>query len=119
MALTIDQIETALIKSGGFVSQTAKMLNVSGSNIYDRIKRSEYLQKRKREIDEKYLDLAESKLMSQINEENLGAICFYLKCKGKGRGYVEKQQVDHSSSDGSMSPPTKIVIEAANDDGKD
>lgn len=88
--LTIKQIETALRATGGFVSQTAKKLNVTQEAIYFRINKSDYLKQVKHEIDESYLDLAESKLMKKMNEEDLGALCFFLKCKGKGRGYIEK-----------------------------
>lgn len=104
MALTIKQIEDALHKSGGFVSQAAKGLNVTASNVYARIKKSARLQEVKREIDESYLDVAEHRLIKEIGEGNLGAICFYLKCKGKQRGYVEKQQIE-------MNQQGPIVIE--------
>lgn len=110
MALTIDQIEEALELSGGFVSEAATRLNVTASNIYDRIKKSKRLQQAKQQIDAQYLDLAESKLINKIKNEDLGAICFYLKCKGKERGYIEKQQVDNTSSDGSMTPQQIVIL---------
>lgn len=50
------------------------------------------------EVDESMIDLAESKLMELIKENNLGAICFFLKCKGKGRGYIEKQYQTHEGN---------------------
>jgi len=77
----------------GFISQVAKALNVSQVAIYDRIKRNKKLQDAVREINEEKLDFTESKLMEQIREGNLGAICFHLKCKGKHRGYVERQEI--------------------------
>lgn len=46
------------------------------------------------DINENVLDLVESKLLTAINDENLTAIIFYLKTKGKKRGYVE--QVDNN-----------------------
>lgn len=41
-------------------------------------------------------DLAESKLLKAINNEDLTAIIFYLKTKHKKRGYVERssQEID-------------------------
>lgn len=98
MALTIKQIEEALRANGGFVSKTAIALNVTQSNIYDRIKKSKELQKVKLEIDESFLDLAENQLIKKIKMKDLGAICFYLKCKGKGRGYVEKPVEDKEAA---------------------
>ena len=46
------------------------------------------------EVKETALDIAEDKLMGLIRDGNLGAICFFLKCQGKHRGYVERQKID-------------------------
>jgi hypothetical protein len=94
MGLSIDQIADGLRATGGFISQAAKKLNVTQGAISKRIGQSVKLQKIRKEIDESYLDLTESKLIKKINSDNLGAICFYLKCKGKERGYIE--QVDNN-----------------------
>ena len=49
-------------------------------------------------------DMVESKLISKIQEENsLPAMIFYLKCKGKNRGWVERQEVEHTG-------PRPIVV---------
>ena len=45
-------------------------------------------------VKESLLDLAESKLMENINNNENIAIIFYLKTKGKQRGYIEKQEVE-------------------------
>lgn len=93
MALTKKQIAKALKSCGGFVSQTAKKLNVSASNIYAWMDRHPELKELKQDIEESYLDLAETKLLKLVDSADLGAVCFYLKCKGKKRGYVEKQVI--------------------------
>lgn len=62
-------------------------------------------------IDEYLVDFAEHSLFKQIREGNTPATIFYLKTKGRTRGYIEKQEIDHRSGDGSMSTqPTKIVF---------
>ena len=38
-------------------------------------------------------DIAEQKLNSLINDKNPAAVFFFLKCKAKDRGYVERQEV--------------------------
>lgn len=88
----------ALENSGGFVSEASKKLRCSSQAVYDFLKRNEDVKLIKQQIDERYLDMAESKLLQLINQGNLGAICFFLKCKGKNRGYVERQEVDHSGT---------------------
>lgn len=46
--------------------------------------------------NEKILDLAESKLVENINDNDNTAIIFYLKTKGRKRGYIERQEIGHS-----------------------
>lgn len=99
MALTVEQIIKALKKNAGFVSTTAEALNVTPHAIYKRIRESEKIKQALKEIEEKHLDFAESRLLSKIKKDDLGAICFYLKCKGKDRGYIEKAQLEHSTEE--------------------
>jgi predicted transcriptional regulator len=106
---TIEQCAEALRKSGGFASGAAKMLGISEGALSQRIKKSEKLRQVKTEIEEFYLDLAETKLIAKIRNEDLGAICFYLKCKGKQRGYVERQEI--TGANGSPITAKNINIE--------
>ena len=39
---------------------------------------------------EKLLDLGEVKLFEAVQKGNMTAIIFFLKCRGKTRGYIEK-----------------------------
>lgn len=96
MRATEGQIAEALRAAGGFITHAAKQLGMAHSSIVERVQRSPYLQQVRAEMDEKYLDLAETMLIRKINEADLGAICFYLKCKGKHRGYVEKQIIEQT-----------------------
>lgn len=45
------------------------------------------------EAKESILDFAEGKLYEQIKGGNIAAIIFFLKTKGKGRGYIERSEV--------------------------
>lgn len=92
-ALKIEEIQEALRKSGGFINKTAEMLGVTGSCISNRLARSKVLRDTRREVEESLLDLAESKLIEGIKSGDKACIFFYLKCKGKHRGYIEKQVI--------------------------
>jgi len=96
--IPVSEIEAALRASGGFVSYAAIMLGISERTIYNKLEKHPELKLAKASIEESHLDLAESKLIEKVKAGELGAICFYLKCKGKGRGYIEKQQVEHSGN---------------------
>lgn len=94
---TIEQVEKALRKSQGLQTGAAKILGVTCQAISSRIKKSEYLQKVQNEIVENMLDASENVVHHHIvKEKNLTAAFFYLKTKGKHRGYVEKQQTEFS-----------------------
>ena len=45
------------------------------------------------DVQEALLDTAESKLHENINGNQIQAITFFLKTKGKSRGYVERQEI--------------------------
>jgi len=92
-ASTEDEIEEALRASGGFISRADRRLGKDHSAISKRIKKSERLQQALYEIREFQLDIAEDQLMKLISEGSLGAVCFYLKCLGQSRGYIEKKQI--------------------------
>ncbi len=58
------------------------------------------------DLEERNLDRAESALYGLIETGNVTAIIFYLKTKGRGRGYAEKVALDVGPS------PVSIVIHA-------
>jgi hypothetical protein len=97
-AISVGQLKEALRASGGYQTVAAQKLGTSQQCISARIKRSPALQQFVKEIENQYLDLAESKLITLIKAGNLGAICFYLKCKGRHRGYIERHEI--SGEDG-------------------
>ncbi len=68
--ITAKQIAEALRKTGGFVTETSRILGVSHANICQRIKKSPELQKVKAEVIETHIDIAESALLKKIKKEN-------------------------------------------------
>ena len=47
------------------------------------------------ELQNVALDFVESKLFNQIHNDNPTATIFYLKTKGKKRGYIEQNIIEH------------------------
>lgn len=99
-ALTNEQIAEALQKAGGFVSHAAKQLGVVNSAIHNRIARSPELKAILDDARCTHLDLAEVELLKAMKRGEAWAVCFFLKCQGKGRGYIERQAVEHTGKDG-------------------
>ena len=84
------EILIAYEKKGANISATCASLGIDRQTFYNRRKANEKLDESLRAIEEGLVDFAESKLIQAIGESNLTAIIFYLKTKGKNRGYVEK-----------------------------
>ena len=87
----------------------ARQLGCSPNTIKARIAKSVKLQELLEAESGTVIDTAELKLFTAIMEGDLGAIKYMLSTRGKNRGYVEKQQVEHSGPDGAM-PGLNIYI---------
>jgi hypothetical protein len=83
----------ALEKSLGIVTTAAKAAGIDRNTHYTWMKKDEAYAQAVRELEDIPLDFAESQLHKQIKNGNTPATIFYLKTKGRRRGYVEK--VEH------------------------
>lgn len=84
----------ALERSLGIVSTACKAADVSRRSHYNWMEEDEEYRKRVNEINDSVLDFAESHLYKLVKEGNPAATIFFLKTKGKARGYVERQEVE-------------------------
>jgi len=84
----------SLEKNLGIVSVASKNAGIHRSTHYAWYKEDEDYRKLVDEIHNVCLDFAESKLFENIRENRETSIIFYLKTRGKERGYVERQEVD-------------------------
>ena len=89
----IECLERAL----GVVSTACKKADISRTTHYRWMEQEEYAAK-VREIQDVAVDFAESHLHKLIQNGNPAATIFYLKTKGKNRGYVERQEIDHTDN---------------------
>jgi hypothetical protein len=80
----------------GIVTASCAQAQISRAGFYKWKQENEEFSKAVDEIEAVTLDFVESKLHARIQDEDTTAIIFYLKCKGKKRGYTEKTEVEHS-----------------------
>jgi len=83
----------ALEKTLGVVTTAARQIGIERTTHYYWMKEDEDYKKAVQSIDDVALDFAESKLHSLIQNDDTAATIFYLKTKGKKRGYVERQEL--------------------------
>lgn len=131
------KILEALEASNGIVTTACKSVDCPRSTYYNYYNTDPEFKAAVDEIQEVAIDFVESKLMEKINGVKIGgkihsddeeerpvydlppsdtAIIFYLKTKGKKRGYVERTEVDHSGDMGIHWNETKTY---ASDDKAD
>lgn len=91
--LTKENLLKALEQSLGIVTQACKIAKVSRGTFYRYYNEDPEFREQVDSIEDLTLDFVESQLMKQIKEQNTTATIFYLKTKGKQRGYIQTQQV--------------------------
>ena len=84
----------ALEKSLGIVTTACKIVGCARSTFYKYYKDDQDFRASVDELQNLTLDFAESQLHQQIKDGNTTATIFYLKTKGKKRGYVERKEVE-------------------------
>lgn len=89
-----EKIVEVFSKKGCNVSATCLALGIDRGTFYKWKKADETLSEMLEEAEEAVIDNAESKLLQKINEGDTTCLIFYLKTKGKSRGYVEKTEID-------------------------
>tara|TARA_Y100000385_G_C12595609_1_gene426587 strand:+ start:49 stop:429 length:381 start_codon:yes stop_codon:yes gene_type:complete len=84
----------ALEKSLGIVTTACKKVGIARDTHYRWYREDVEYKKQVDDISNVVLDFAESQLHLQIQKENTSATIFFLKTKGKERGYVEKKEIE-------------------------
>ncbi len=80
--------------SHGIVSYACQKVGITRACYYKWRESDPKFKERAEEVEEETIDVVESKLLSAINNDDLTAIIFYLKTKGKKRGYIERVEQD-------------------------
>lgn len=88
-------------------------MNVSRTQFYNWCKEDPAFNERVESSKESMIDYVESKLIERIQSGDTTAIIFFLKCRAKNRGYIEKVQNEIISKNDmviSFKPVTGIEI---------
>ena len=83
----------ALQKSLGIVTEACNKSGLSRTQHYKWYKEDEEYRKQVQEIDGMFIDFAETHLKEQIEKGSTPATLFYLKTRGKKRGYGESLDI--------------------------
>jgi len=92
--IPIEKIIQVYEKKGCNITATCTALGISRKTFYEWKEKKKKLAEGLEEVDESILDWAESKLKEHIDNNDLQALIFFLRTKGKKRGYVEKTETD-------------------------
>ena len=84
----------ALEKSLGVVTTACKIADCNRSTFYKYYNEDADFKAKVDELQNMTLDFVESQLHKQIKDGNTTATIFYLKTKGKKRGYIERREVE-------------------------
>jgi hypothetical protein len=88
-----EKLLKALEQSLGVVTTACKAVNVSRDTHYRWLREDAEYASAVKELADVAVDFAESNLHKLIQEGNATATIFYLKTKGKARGYVETTDI--------------------------
>jgi hypothetical protein len=108
---TAQQFIDAIPKSAGIISAIAARVGCDWHTCKKYITSYPTIAQAYADECERVTDLAETELIKLIQGGDLSAVKYYLSTKGKGRGYVERQEV--TGKDGEK---IKITVRLEDDD---
>jgi hypothetical protein len=102
---TPEQIIGALEECKGMISPAARALGCDRNTIKRYLKEYDEVAQAIADAREATTDMAEHALYDAIRDREAWAVCFYLKCMAKDRGYVERAELT-----GTNGAPVKIKL---------
>ena len=97
--VTDEQLIDVIKKNAGVVVSIVRTIRkkygveITRDAIYKRKEANPLIAAAFREAEETVLDIAESYLIKAINKGEMKPIMFYLRTKGKQRGYAERREI--------------------------
>lgn len=111
-------------KSKGVISEACKIAGCSRNTYHYHYTHYPKFAEEIKEIMEEQVDFVESNLLKQIKAGETSSTIFYLKTKGKHRGYVETietvntHKIDAAFSDVDMATVGELLIKCSGNGGK-
>lgn len=90
---TATQVAQALAETKGMVYLAAKRLGCSHTTVYNYIEKYATVKDAWDSANGEMGDITELKLYQAVQDGQPWAVAFYLKTKGKSRGYTERMEV--------------------------
>ncbi len=107
----------ALKQSLGVVTTACENIGITRQTYYYWLKNDEDFRREVEDLENITLDFAESQLHQQIKDGSVAATIFYLKTKGKKRGYIEKSELDVTNKNPDFSQlSTDEIVKLLGDD---
>lgn len=109
----------ALEMSLGVVTSAVKAVGIHRSTHYDWYNDDPEYRKAVDDIVNVSLDFAETQLFQSMKDQNVAAVIFYLKTKGKQRGYIERSEFEFKKGEPDLSELTTEEIRAMLNDNNE
>lgn len=93
---TCAQVIEAIQQTKGMLTIAAKKLGCAPDTVYRYVREYPTVAAALKIEREAVTDMAELALYKAIQAGEGWATCFYLKTQGRARGYVERQEIEHS-----------------------
>ena len=110
--VTKDTLLESMRQNMGNVTLSCHFTGCSRSTFYRYMESDEDFKKEVEDISNMAIDICEAELWKLIKDGNSTAIIFFLKTKGKVRGYVERQELTGSDGSPVLFQETKTYLNA-------
>jgi transposase len=105
-----------IMREGASIEEVAADLDISKTTLYNWAEAHEEFMNAKKRGEELSLSWWVKQGRIQLQNRDFSATLFYMNMKNRFK-WRDKHEVDHSSSDGTMTP-TKIIIQAGDNKGE-
>jgi len=109
--LTKNQLKflNALVDHRGLISRAADQCSLHRTLHYKWLASSDVYKQEYDAINEASVDMVENALLELIDNGDTAATIFFLKTKGKQRGYIERSEI--TGADGGPVQTTQVILE--------